>query len=411
MKKNVLFVLFGATILLTMNACKTDELDLDKELKFSKLSVEEQKASIEQNGLDLVTAMEGMQNTKAMTALMNLLEIEPEYYYAPFQRLVSDIKNGRQKAFSNFDKQMRVSYNDSTVWGEYSYNFTTKEMDKVEELTDKLIINFPATATATTNTAKITITYEESTVEIPDTDNEMYPSKITCVMTVGGSEVMSANFSGKYYADGVPQEATQSLKMDTYEWTAEIKNDKKTASESYEFKNGKTILIKSVAKVNGTLTESALRDAMEDESPEDAITDFAVYAQVMDIAVKGGTTDLKGLMTEMNAIDYEKLSEKQRVEKEAEILNKYMVCTAYFVDANRKFADVEFYTVEYTDEWSYYDEYQQKYIYQSSTYYDIAPRFILSDGSKVAVEDYVQEGFDKLINKIKDMGNDFNFDY
>lgn len=409
MRKNVLFVLFGATILLTMNACKT-ELDLDKELKFSKLTVEEQKAQIEQSGLDLVTAMEGLQDTKAMTTLMNMLEMTGgEIDYAPMQRLVSDIKNGRQKAFSNFDKQMRVSYIDSEIWGEYSYNFTTEEMEQVKTLTNKLIFNFPATATATTNTAKITITYEESTVEIPDTDNEMYPSKITCVMTVGGAEVMSANFSGKYYADGAPQEATQSLKMDTYEWIAEVKNDKKTASESYEFKNGKTTLIKSSAEINGTLTEAALTDAMEDEAPEDAITDFAVYAQVMNIAVKGGTKDLKGFMTEMNAIDYEKLSDKQRTEKEVEILNKYLICTAFFVDDKRKFADVEFYVDEEIDTWTYYDYYLQKEVTNTYYYYNLVPRFILSDGSKVLVENYVLEGFDKLQNKIEDMANDFDY--
>jgi hypothetical protein len=408
MKKNVLFVLFGATILLTMNACKTDELDLDKELKFSKLSVEEQKASIEQNGLDFVTAMEGMQDTKAMTTLMNMLEMtDGEIVYAPMQRLVSDIKNGRQKAFSNFDKQMRISYIDSEIWGEYSYNFTTEEMEQVSTLTNKLIFNFPATESATTNTAKITITYEESTVEIPDTEGELYPSKITFVMTVAGTEVLTANFSGKYYSDGAPQEVTQSLKMDTYEWTAEIKNDKKTASESYEFKNGKTTLLKSVAEVNGTLTETELTAAMEDESPENAISGFAVNFQVMDVAIKGGTTNFNGFMTEGKALDSEKLTDKQYADKTAEIFNKYMVCTAYFVDANRKFADVEFYTVEYIDEYGYWDYQQQKYIPQ--TYYDIAPRFILSDGSKVAVEDYVMEGFDEIINKIEDMENDFDY--
>ncbi len=404
MKKNVLFVLFGATILLTMNACKTDELDLDKELKFSKLSVEEQKASIEQNGLGLVTAMEGMQKTKAMTALTNMLEMtRGEIENAPMQRLVSDIKNGRQKAFSNFDKQMRISYIDSEVWGEYTYNFTTEEMEQVKELTNKLIINFPATASATTNTAKITITYEESTVEIPDTDKEMLPSKITFVMTVGGSEVMSANFAGKYYSDGTPKEVTQSLKMDTYEWTAKVKNDKKTASESYEFKNGKKTLLKSVAEVNGTLTEAALTDSA---SAGNVITDFAIFFQVMDVAVKGGTTDLKGFVTEMNAIDYDKLSNKQQTEKEAEILNKYMVCTAYFVDANRKFADVEMYAIENSYECVQWDFKQQEYVTVTETRYELAPRFILSDGSKVAVEEYVMNGFE-FIKKIEDMAKDF----
>lgn len=404
MKKNLLFVLFGVATLLTMNGCKS-ELDLDKELKFSKLTVEEQKAQIEQNGLDFVTAMEGMQDTKAMKTIMNMMEMDGgDVYSAPMQKLASDIKNARKNAITNFDKQMRVSYVESEVWGEYVYNFETEEMDKVKELTNKLIISFPATESSTTNNAKITVTYEESTVEIPESEGEMYPSKMTFVMTVDGKEVMSADFSGKYYDDGAPKDVKQSFKMEDYKWTAEIKNNQKIASESYEFKKGSTIILKSLAEINGDLTESALTNAMEDESPEDAISSFAVFYQVMDVAVKGGTTDLKGLIKEGKALSDE-LTDKQYADKTAEILNKYMVCTAYFVDENRKFADVEFYAVEYTDEYGYWDNEQQEYV--SQTYYEIAPRFILSDGSKVTADEYVQEGFDKLINKLEDLENDY----
>ncbi len=75
-------------------------------------------------------------------------------------------------------------------------------MEQVKTLSNKLILNFPATATATTNNAKITVTYEESSVEIPgtvDTDMEgaKFPSKITMVMTVDGVEKMTASFNGK----------------------------------------------------------------------------------------------------------------------------------------------------------------------------------------------------------------------
>lgn len=398
MKKNGLFVLFGATILLTMNACKSDELDLDKELKFSKLSVEEQKASIEQNGLDFVTAMEGMQNTKAMTAIINLADLSgTQVYNAPMKRLAADVKSGRKNAVSNFDRQMRVTFVDSEIWGEYNYNPTTNEMDLVQSLSNKFIARFPATSTSTTNNAVVTINYTESAVEIPET-GEMYPSKITFVMTVDGKEVMSADFSGTYYSDGSPKNVSQTFEMDTYKWTAEIKNDQKTFSESYEFKKGSTTILKSLAEVKGTLTESALTTAMENEAPENAISEFAVFFQVMDVAVKGGTTDLKGMMSEGKALDPDALTDKQYAEKSAEILNKYMVCTAYFVDANRKFADVEFYVTEYVDQYGQWDYNQQKYI--AKTYYDLAPRFVLSDGSKVSAEEYVQSGFDQIVEKL-----------
>ncbi len=406
MRKNVFFVLFGAFVLLTMNACKDDVLDLDKELKFTKLSVETQKANIEQNGLNFMTAVEGMQDTKGMIALMNLLDLTGgELTTAPMQQFAKDIQNARKNALSNFDKQMRASYIDSEVWGEYSYNPVTEEMEQVKTLSNKLILNFPATATATTNNAKITVTYEDSSVEIPgtvDTDLEgvKFPSKITMVMTVDGVEKLTASFNGKYNSDGSPQELTESLKMDAYVWTTEIKNNNKTLSESVQIVNGTVTLFKSKAEINGKLTESALNAAMEEGAPEDAISGVAVYAQVMNVAVKAGTTNVKGLMNALKGVSGD-LSEQAYMQKQADILNKYMVCTAYFADNNLKFADVELYVVEYTDEYGSYDPIQEKYMPQ--TYYDLAPRFVLSDGSKVTAEEYVMNSFDEIIDKLNEM--------
>lgn len=392
MKKYSLFLMLGAAFL-TFNACKS-ELDLDKELKFSKLSVEEQKQKIEESGTEFIDAMEGIQETQAMTTMMNMLTMTGgEVFSAPMQKLSADIKNARKDAFTNFDKQMRLSYVDSEVWGEYEYNFETEEMEKTKDLTNKIVARFPATAASTKNNAVITITYEESSVVVPDSDGEKYPSKITYKMTVDSKEVMSAEFSGTYYSDGSPKKVTQSLKMDDYKWTAKIANDQKTASESYEFKKGSKTMIKSVAEVSGTLKAAELQDAIDNESPQDAIAKFAVYFQVMNVAVKGGTENLKGLTDELSAVyDNEKLTQKQSMEKQAEIMNKYIVCTAFFVDDNRKFADVEYYVVKADYEDIYYFAY----------------RFVLSDGSKVDAQEYVQEGFDDLIKRLQDMTGSYD---
>lgn len=408
MKKYSLFLMLGVAFL-TFNACKS-ELDLDKELKFSKLSVEEQKQKIEESGIEFVEAMEGLQETQAMTTLMNMLTMTGgEVFSAPMQKLSADIKNARKDAFTNFDKQMRVSYVDSEVWGEYEYDFDQEVFEKVKDLTDKIIIRFPATSNATENNGVITITYEESSVEIPDYDGEKYPSKITCKMTVDSKEVMSAEFSGTYYSDGSPKKVTQSLKMDDYKWTAEIANDQKTASESYEFKKGLKTMIKSVAELSGTLNADELQDAIDNESPQDAIEKFAVYFQVMNVAVKGGTSDFESLADEARDLDSEELPDKEYAEQSVEILNKYINFTAFFVDDNRKFADVEFYVVEVVDEYTYYDWYQEEYVTETDYYYDFAPRFVLSDGSKVDAEEYVQEGFDDLIKRLEDMTDSYDY--
>lgn len=403
MKKTNLFLSLGVILLSTI-ACDS-ELDLDKELKFSKLPVEEQKQKIEENGIQLVNAMEGLLETEAMVAMTNMIALNESdgYYDAPMQKLISDLRRGNKNAISNFDKQMRVSYVDSDVWGEYSYNFQTGEMDKTRTLVNKLIMHFPADSITTTNNAEITVNYEESSVKVPESE-DYYPSKITFTMKVNSNVVMSASFNGSYYSDGSPEQVTQTLNIDSYSWTAEVKNSKKKASESYEFKKGKTIILKSVAELNGKLTEEQLQNAFENDTPEDAIEDFALYFQVMDIAVKGGTTDFEELAKEIRIVNGNpQLTEKQYANEMVRILNKHLICIAFFVEENRKFAEAELYIEEVSKERYYYNSYTGQYEIQTYTDYVPTPRFVLSDGSKVSAEEFVQTGFDNLISKIEEM--------
>ena len=401
MKKNYLFIVLGLA-LLTMNACKS-ELDLDKELKFSKLTVEKQKEKIESSGMDMVNIMDGMLDTEAMNAITNMMSIsdinlsELQAVKAPMQNLRTDLKNNRLTAFSNFDRQMRISYVESDVWGEYEYNFTTKEIEQIKTLTNKLIVRFPATETSTKNNAEITITYEESNVIVPESE-DYYPSKMTFKMNVDSKEVMTANFSGTYYTDGTPKKVSASVTIEDYKWTLEVANDKKTASETYEFKQGSKTIIKSNAEIKGKLSQDELENS---EYPQDVISSFAMYFQAMNIAVRGGMTDFNKFAQEMETItENSTLTEKQAMEQTATLVNKYMVFYAFFVDSNEKFADVEFYVVE--DE--VYDEWAGYYV----TEYNLAPRFVLSDGSKVSAEEFMQTGFDDLIQKIEDMTAEFN---
>lgn len=409
MKKSLLLLLTGVSFLFT--ACKS-ELDLDTELKFSKLSVEEQKQKVEDNGIEFVTAMEGMQDTKAMIAVDEFLSVaNGSGSYAPLKKLKYDLVSRNAQVFTNFDKQLRAAAVESEMWGEWTWNFSTEELDLVKELNNKSIIHFPASSSSKTNNGLITIVYEESTTEVPET-GEMYPSKITFVMEVDNKEVMSAEYNGTYYADGSPKAVTQKFDLEDYSWTAEISNNQKKASESYEFKKGSKTLLKSEAVVEGTLKADEIQSAGENGTPENVVNSFAVYFQMMDIAVKGGTTDFKAMVKELKAVNTD-LGQEKYMKATADIINKYMVAYAFFVDDNRKFADIEFYV--YEDSYSYqtyeynYETNQYELVTVSGKDYYLQPRMIMSDGSKVDIEEYVESGFEDLLDQIEDLTNDYDY--
>jgi hypothetical protein len=72
MKKKYLILFLGLAAMLTFTACDPKpDLDLDKELKFSPLTVEQQKQKIEDNALVFVDQTEGLLETPAFVAIEN----------------------------------------------------------------------------------------------------------------------------------------------------------------------------------------------------------------------------------------------------------------------------------------------------------------------------------------------------
>lgn len=403
MKKLVFSLGTGCLLLFGLFSCKNSNLDLDETLKFSKLSVEEQKSKIEDNGVDFINAVDGIQETAAFTAMMNFTaNTGGASYVAPFKQLTKDIQNHNEsRLLVNFDKQLRAASVESDFWGEYEWDASEERFIQTGELTNKAIYKFPATENSTTNNGELTVTYTESSVSIPD-EEDNYPSKITCVIKVSGDNVLESEFSGSYYDNGSPKNLKMTLDIDSYSWKAEIKNNEEDASESYEFKKGSKTLMKIEASAKGNLSADVIEKA---EYVDDFLSEGAVYFQVMDVAVLGGMKDVEGFVNEMNDVDNDSKTGEQ---DEVDIINKYMICYGYYVDDNRKFADVEFYLKEYQDEYYAYNYESGEYELYTETYYEMAPRFVLSDGSKVAVEEYIQSGFEDLVELINGYQEEYN---
>lgn len=385
MKRNFLLIA-SAVLLVSLSSCKS-ELDLDKTLKFSKLSVEEQKQKIEQNGLDFVSKMEGMEETKAFSALTKLTSLTGTQmaYVAPLSNLKSNLSRNDSKSLETFDRQLRVSVataEDDEMWGEWTWNPTKNDFDYKSVSTKTAVFKFPATENSTTNNGLLTITYAESNVVAPDSDPVQYmPSKITLVLKVDNSTAMKAEFTGTYKADGTPTKVKQTLEIDKYNWTAEMTNNTEEVSASYHFRYGTETLVKWSVGAKGTFTADDIENS---DGPQDIIASGAVNFQVMNIAMLGGIKDVDAFFTEMNGL--KNTNDRAYADARVAVINKHLIMYGYFVDKNQKFADVEFYVIE------------------TASGHDFEPRFILSDDSRVSIQAYVNEGFDDLYDKLEELG-------
>jgi hypothetical protein len=391
--KNVFYLLLSAfTMLFALNSCKTDELDLDKTLKFSKLTVEEQKEKIEKSGIEFVDKMDGMQDTKAFKAGLQFIDKTDAAAAAPLKILHADLKNRNTNVLRNFDRQLRVSYVESDIWGEWEWKPALNDFALIRTLTNKAIYRFPATETSTTNNAEITIVYVETDIQVPDSE-DYYPSSITYTMKVDGSKVMEAEFSGSYKSDGTPIKVKQSLVMGDYSWSAEINNKSTEASGTYEFKLKSETLVKMEASAKGDLIAEKYADA---EYPDEFMQSGAIYFQMMNIAVFGGLKDMSAFVDDMNAIS--NTETRAGYEAQANVVNKHLICYGYYVDDKKKFADIEFYVLESND----YDINGDGKINSLDVEYTLQPRFVLSDGSKVDIQNYIETGFEDLITKLEE---------
>jgi len=401
MKKKYLILFLGLAAMLTFTACDPKpDLDLDKELKFSPLTVEQQKQKIEDNALVFVDQTEGLLETPAFVAIENfavVFEGDPNGpMYAPLRGIATDIRNGNSNVLVGLERQMKVIQKDyeedeGVVFGEYVYNFDTEEFDFKQELKNKAIFRLPASPKAVENkdnNGLISFEFTESKILIPDSDGEYYPASAKLSIKVDGKTVLKASFTGKYFDDGMPKEVKQTLEIDDFSWEAKASNDKKKMSAEYAFKKGTKTLVLLAAETTGKFSFDDFEDS---EDPDDVVDKIAIYCQVMNLAIKAGIADVKEFAEEIDDIDEESEAEYQN--QKAEIMNQYIIGYGYFIDDNVKFASVDFYVEEYVS--------------GTDTYYSIVPRFILSDESKVSLEEYVDSGFEELLEKIEEIAANF----
>lgn len=459
MKRKIFLSASAFMLLLAMNSCKTAVVEPDAPLQFSTQTVEQQKASIEKNALDMADKMDGLKETSAIKVLEFLsnsqMRLKTPALITPLSKMRAGLLKNDVNTLDNFNKQMRSAAIPDSVWGTYTFNPNNDGYEFVEGIKNTAVIKFYADSISTTTNGTITISYAESTVAIPDlTPVQNYPKSLSVILKVNGVEALTAQFTGEYNTDGTPTSIVQTLVIGAYNWTTTMTNKSTELSANFSFKYNTQVLLKYDMGATGSFTASQIENALNEEivAPENVITGGFMSFQVMNVAIYGGITDTKGFMNEGNAIKpdstlitstygnyYQYIYGKSYTDKKVSIFNKYLKFYGYFAEPKEKFADVEFYTAEelgpdyntqptlvYTQSQGgnlptvKYDFYYTDYIYNTTTQnYDIVtryfaystktnyigqPRLVLSDGSKITDFDkYASDNFSTVIDKFESM--------
>lgn len=447
--KNLTKLLISGIAIFMIISCDRDK---DRPEKFSTMTVEENKATVENTGIDLLGVLERMRATKTVEAAGNVIEITEsgkskgiqEFTGTGLFSVIKAVQGAAErtgqvndvfeavKGCAEEDPESIREFWDENV-GTYTWNPSIGDFD-TDLGGDKFIVKFPSSDASNTNDATFTV-YNYEGVTISNPLDEEYtgdlPVGLKADLKLGTQTLVTFVFGASYNEDGVPNAIAADLDIEGFKFEVDVTNDTKVVAATYKFMEEDDVVMKLSAAVNGLYTdeniddntvhhvetESYVCDWVEnpetgqyeevwctDEWDEIEFEEIANAAnaefQLMNLAVRG-EIDIKHLVDKIRIIedeyDEEEIDEETYCDRLAEEFNSYLNLRLVKIDNNEIIAKAEAYVIHDTD-WEYED-------------YDLGFRLTFGEESPIDMETYFEEGFDDFIDSLNDLLEDICYDY
>ena len=413
MKKSPVIALSLAASLLAFSCNKEDvspKYEIPKD--FSEHSVEENKAQLEANGIEMIGQMDELKEVAAIevsTRLLGLLMVMEEENIegsagGRILATLSSIEKGNPSATEVF-AAMRLTgpvpqgepatLEDffATYAGKYEWTATT---DTTEEWNftaggEDVVFEFPSTEGGSSNNAVLSI-HDYAGVEVANPIDGEYagelPTKLIMDLTVDGEELMEYNFTAAYNSNGEPTSVKTSLRLSPFTFAVNLTNNTEETGAAYSLKREDKVLIALGADAVGNFDSGNMGNQV---TTEDIFKEASAYFQLLNIKVVG-TVDAANLAKEINGLTGVP-GQEAYVAKQVEVLNKHYELSVFYAKEKVKIADTEFYVGVGAGE-PLYDEYGSHLGYEEIPVPSI--RLIFADGSKADFATYFATGFDDI---------------
>lgn len=447
MKKLILLFLIPG---LFLASCDKEN---DTAEKFSTRSVEENKALVEESGVEFVEAMQRMEELESITVMQNFSDLnssiaskvatgENSKVLSTFDALISAAR-GRTSLNTVFDamaspgelksvdpETLEDYWNESL--GTYSWNRNLGEWEYTAG-GDEIIWLFPSSETSLTNDASLTFSdYEGVVISNPLEDDYAgdLPASLHVELNVGSDVLMTYVFAAEYNTDGVPGMIASDLTVETFKFEIDFTNNASKVSVNYKLLEGDNTIIDLGVAGEGDFTEAnydANTETYTDtytyedyvynaetgqyetvivtETEEWTETEFEeilnsanAHFQILNIALRGDI-NVKGLVDEIRNLDEQgdNIEEEEYYNALSEKINETLNLRLVNTTNNEIIAKAEAYVVNETF-----------YTYED---YWIDFRLTFGDGSPVDMQTYFEEGFEDFVTEINELIQDINTDF
>ncbi len=414
-----------------VTSCKKKDTNTNAPIVYS---AEQNKANLQQSGLDMIKEMDDAKNMKTIDNVISftyfmdqsnpfenvkpqtIMPIKVMYALKDFRSSGDQISIYyalRESKSLEDDTTIEMAFND--IKGTYTWNAIDKKWDKTDG--NDLVMIFPATKTSTSNNAKYTVQYTPYTGAVLTNDLKgNTPQKVVAKLDINSLPITQFNFDAAYNSDGVPSKLEANLRVENYNFNTLLSLTSSTAAYSYAFTHNAKNLFAMGTTLTGNFTKAHLESLNDDsvEKVEDltkVATSMNAYIQVFNIKLEGNA-NVQGLSNDFTtAGGSDNISESKGVS----ILNNNLKLKAFYTDKNATIGHSEFYLKPYTNTWT-------DYVYNPSTgNYDpitktesgesVDVRLVFEDGSKADLETYFGNGFDKLEDEFTKFTKDLESRY
>lgn len=446
-----------ASLLLMAFIISSCNKEKDKAEKFSTQSVEENKAIVEDSGIELSDVMKRMESMGTNDVIINFVDLASSldskgFLFSPKSKIFSTLNaivattRGEKELNTAFDamiypRELKGEDPESIqeFWdenvGTYTWNPSLGDWD--EELGgDKIIFKFPSSESSSTDDAAITI-YNYAGVNMSNPIDEDYtgdlPVSLNADLKVGSEILVSFVCGASYASDGVPSAIAADLTIENFKFEVDISNNTKVVSVSYKFLENENIVMSMGATGNGLFTDANYdentvhhsetnsyicdyvwnpntqqydevycewTDEWDETEFEEILHSANAHFRLFNIELRGDI-DVKGLVDQIRIIDEEldneDIDSETADEKYVIKINEYLNLRLVNITNNNIMAKAEAYVVHESD-----------YGYENS-YIDF--RLTFGDGSPIDMETYFDEGFDTFVDELNDLLDDINSDY
>jgi hypothetical protein len=388
-------------------SCKDDDESIRPSVEipdqFSDNTPEENKAALEDNGIELVNNLESFKSTNGVKTLISLNSclnsgslpeggrVGTENPAGKMFRVVSSFGSGTATA-KDVLSAMRIREDEplspqeefDAAAGVYAFNRADSTWTKTAS-SDKIVFQFPSTDVGTENNAEVSI-YDFTTVVVSNPEagyEDDLPTGVKAELKVDGTAIVEYSFAASYKSNGEPTSVNTSLTIAPFKFSFIAKNTTSEVAVDYAFTMSDENLISFGMGASGEFTsENALG---EGSGPASVVNDASAYFQLMNIKF-AGKVDIKKWS--------ELIDETGSMQNMADAWNGSTELVVYYADSKEKIADGEFYVNTVEDYcWDTDGDFIDDECY-SSEIVDI--RLVFADESKADLATYTDEGFDEL---------------